>query len=56
MEFIELSAEEVKSLQQSLNGAASLRKLRVSSDGNSVKFKINEGVWSPPLGRKGEPY
>ena len=25
-----------------------IRTLRISSDGFTVKFKINEGTWSPP--------
>ena len=31
-------------------------KLRVVIKGDCVKFKINEGVWSPPLGKIQEPY
>ena len=61
MDFIELTAREAKDLQAALNYAdanGGIRKLRVSVNTltNDVKFKVNEGTWSPPMGTKGEPY
>jgi len=35
--------------------AVSIRKLRVSVEGQAVKFKINEYMWSPPVGRVERP-
>ena len=31
-------------------------KLRIGIDGDRVKFKVNERMWSPPMGRVQEPY
>ena len=33
-----------------------VRKLRVKIEGDKVKFKVNEGIWSPPYGEIQEPY
>jgi hypothetical protein len=31
-------------------GRDEVYRLRVAVDGESVKFKVNGGIWSPPLG------
>ena len=59
MDFIELSAQEARALAEQLHIAASgvgIHKLRVAFDEGAVKFKINESMWSPPMGHKGEAY
>jgi hypothetical protein len=33
-----------------------IRKMRVKIEGDKVKFKVNEGIWSPPYGEIQEPY
>jgi hypothetical protein len=32
-------------------GQNGIRKLRVWSDGTTVKFKVNSNMWSPPMGK-----
>lgn len=59
MDYIELSAAEARELASALHTAASgfgIHKMRVSVEGDRVKFKVNEGIWSPPMGRRGEQY
>ena len=41
--------ETIASVQRALT-AQPVHSLRVSVDDGGVKFKINGGVWSPPLG------
>jgi hypothetical protein len=42
---IELDTE---ALARALVDAVTVHTLRVARDGDAVKFKVNEGVWSPP--------
>lgn len=54
--FVELSASEVNDLLAELKlaeakGLSGLYKLRVYMDDESVKFKVNEYTWSPPMGK-----
>lgn len=54
--FVELSETEVRQLLSELQAADSkgnygLRKLRVYVGSDGAKFKVNEWVWSPPLGK-----
>lgn len=56
MHIIQLSKEEVTQLLSELEnardrGPSGLWSLRVAQEGDSVKFKINEFTWSPPLGQ-----
>ena len=53
--IIELSANEVRQLLAELNHANSksgfgIRGLRVCIEGDTAKFKVNEWMWSPPMG------
>ena len=58
--WIELNAEEAKSLFNTMRvyqedgSLPGLNKIRIFTDGHNVKIKVNEGVWSPPLGKKVE--
>lgn len=50
--FIELSENEVMQLRDELLAmGTSLYKMRIYTDGETVKFKVNERIWSPPLGK-----
>ena len=53
--WIELNAEEAKSLLNTLyyhSNTGGIRKIRINTEFNAVKIKVNEGIWSPPLGKK----
>jgi hypothetical protein len=51
MQIIKIDGESARSvinaLRLNLDGVYSLR---VAFDEDSVKFKVNEGAWSPPYG------
>ena len=50
--FVELSAVEAQQLRDELLSVnLSLYKIRVYMDDNNVKFKVNEHMWSPPMGK-----
>lgn len=53
-EFYEITGNELQQLYAELRFAdkSGLRKLRVYVDGDSLKFKVNEFIWSPPFGNK----
>ncbi len=53
-EFYEITGSELQQLYAELRFAdkSGLRKLRVYVDGDSLKFKVNEFIWSPPFGSK----
>ncbi len=54
-EFYEIDGEELKELFSAMKFAdhgIGLRKLRVYVNGDSLKFKVNEFIWSPPFGKK----
>lgn len=55
MHIILLSTAETLNLLTSLQdvneGRRNLYALRVAIEGDSVKFKINQSGWSPPLGQ-----
>lgn len=49
--FVELSETEVAQLRDELLAVGTrLYKLRVYVGDNCAKFKVNERIWSPPLG------
>jgi hypothetical protein len=54
--FVELSEYEARQLLSELQAADSngpgIRKLRVYYGGGKVKFKVNEYIWSPPMGKE----
>ena len=50
--FVELSREEAMQLRDALLAADSqLYKLRVYTGSDGAKFKVNEYIWSPPMGK-----
>lgn len=53
-EFYEITGSELQQLYAELRFAdkSGLRKLRVYVDGDNLKIKVNEYVWSPPIGKK----
>lgn len=53
--WIELDSEEAKALFNTMkyhynNGG--IRKIRINTEYEAAKIKVNEGIWSPPLGKK----
>ncbi len=48
--IIILYHEEIARLKSALNNGGTY-KLRVAIEGNNVKFKTNEYMWSPPMGK-----
>jgi hypothetical protein len=53
MHIIEIDGEELNSLLATLRSKKiSPHKLRVTLDGDTVKFKVNEYMWSPPMGHR----
>ncbi len=50
--FIELSQDEAMQLRnQLLAMGTGLYKVRVFVGDDCAKFKVNEGIWSPPMGK-----
>lgn len=54
--FVELSEYEARQLLSELQnadrkGEFGLRKLRVYVGDDGAKFKVNEWIWSPPMGK-----
>jgi hypothetical protein len=47
--IIEIDGKELQALLAVLKRPGCTR-LRVHTDGEHAKFKVNESVWSPPLG------
>lgn len=57
MEIYQLSYAETRALMVKLQDALEYdhrarTTLRVSVDGGGVKFKINEGMWTAPMGQR----
>jgi hypothetical protein len=52
MQIIKIDGESARSVIDSLSSLdlAGVYSLRVAFDEDSVKFKVNEGTWSPPYG------
>lgn len=51
MKVIKLTPDEIVELSFLASKAdVEHRTLRVSVDGNSAKFKLGEGMWTPPMG------
>lgn len=54
MKIIELTGSEITELQNALNPentrSGTVYSVRVSVEGENVKFKVNGGMWSPPMG------
>jgi hypothetical protein len=48
--IIEINGTELQQLIYELTQNRKAYKLRVSVDGDTVKFKMNSGMWSPPMG------
>jgi hypothetical protein len=51
MDIITFEGEALKALSRSIDRrveGSGLYRLRVARDGDSIKFKLNEGTWSPP--------
>jgi hypothetical protein len=47
MDIITIEGDALEQLIVDL-GASNVRTLRVARDTDGVKFKINEGLWTPP--------
>lgn len=57
--IVRIEGSALAQLQQMLNPDPKKRTvhlLRVDQRGDSVAFKVNEGIWSPSLGSPQEPY
>lgn len=52
MDKIVLKGSELDSFYHDLGveRPADVYLLRISTDGDSLKWKVNEGIWSPPMG------
>lgn len=54
--YIELNSYEALDLLNALKpvtkSVGSVRKLRIAIEGGQVKFKVNEHMWSPPMGKE----
>ena len=50
--IIEIDGADLEALIHVLTdtGYGTVYKLRVHTDGDVAQFKVNEGIWSPPLG------
>lgn len=56
MNITMVEGTDLAALVRTLNAASKagrLHSLRVSQEGVQVKFKVNEGMWTPPVGRDG---
>lgn len=54
-----IDGKELEQLLMELRGngvGIKPNKLRIGIDGDYVKFKVNERIWSPPMGRVQDPY
>lgn len=54
-EWIELNGEEANSLFNTMKyfyQVGGIRKIRINTETGAAKIKVNEGIWSPPLGKK----
>jgi len=54
-EWIELDSEEAKALFNTMKyhyETGGIRKIRINTEFDAAKIKVNEGIWSPPLGKK----
>ena len=54
MDHIVIEGLELQGLLAALSMAPTPHTLRVAFDEGGVKFKINQSMWSPALGNKGE--
>lgn len=55
--WIELNGEEANQLFQTMKyfyEEGGIRKIRINTESNGAKIKVNEGIWSPELGKKVE--
>lgn len=55
--WIELDAEDAKALFMTMKHhyeQGGIRKIRINTEYEAAKIKVNEGIWSPPLGKKVE--
>ncbi|HPE52972.1 MAG TPA: hypothetical protein PK852_02535 [Mesotoga prima] len=53
--FIELNPYDARDLMNALRSQeknGGIRKLRIAIEAEGVKFKINENMWSPPMGKE----
>lgn len=55
--YIELNPYDARDLMNALrdqerNGG--IRKLRIAIEAGGVKYKVNEHMWSPPMGKEVE--
>ena len=55
--WIELDSEDAKALYMTMKyhyETGGIRKIRINTESNGAKIKVNEGIWSPELGKKVE--
>lgn len=55
--WIELDSEDAKALFMTMKyhyQEGGIRKIRINTESGAAKIKVNEGIWSPPLGKKVE--
>lgn len=53
-EWIELNGEQANMLFNTMKyhyKEGGIRKIRINTEDGGAKIKVNEGVWSPPLGK-----
>ena len=55
MDMVRIEGKQLQELRETLYHS-DCRLLRIGWHGDHVTFKMNEGVWSPPMGSKQEPY
>lgn len=51
-----IEGTDLAALVRTLNAASKdgrLHSLRISQEGTEVKYKVNGGMWTPPIGRDG---
>lgn len=50
-EYVTLDGDDLRWLLGLANRAEEIRKVSVAMGGDGLKVKVNEGMWSPSLGR-----
>lgn len=55
MRVYELTDKEIDSLRRSLTGKVHAVKVAFDPLDDAVKFKLNDGSWSPPFGKRVAP-
>jgi hypothetical protein len=47
---LSMLVQSIANVENRINGGGGIYRMRFAIDDGGIKVKINEGVWSPPLG------